>query len=93
MVDRSEQFVAASQGNRRALARLISFVEDHPHEASSLLAEIFPYTGRAFVIGMTGAPGAGKSTLTDQLIGLIRADGHEVAVLAIDPSSPFTGGA
>jgi LAO/AO transport system kinase len=84
---------AALEGDRRALARLISLVEDDRSGASEVLAELFPRTGNSYVIGMTGAPGAGKSTLTSKLITDIRDDGHTVAVLAVDPSSPFTGGA
>lgn len=80
-------------GDRRALAQLISVLEDGRAGCEEILAEIFPETGNAYVIGMTGAPGAGKSTLTDHLIALIRAASHEVAVLAVDPSSPFSGGA
>ncbi len=93
MTDRLDQFQRAISGDRRALARLISLIEDRPDESHGLLADIFSETGQAFTIGITGAPGAGKSTLTDQLLMHMRADGHEVAVLAVDPSSPFTGGA
>lgn len=84
---------AARNGDRRALARIISIVEDRRNGADEILEDLYPHAGDAYVIGLTGAPGAGKSTLTDQLIRLIRSDGHEVAVLAVDPSSPFTGGA
>ncbi len=84
---------AALDGDRRALARMITRVEDGHPSAPDLLAALFALGGNAYVIGLTGAPGAGKSTLTDQLITLIRASGEEVAVLAVDPSSPFTGGA
>jgi LAO/AO transport system kinase len=84
---------AALEGDRRALARLISLVEDDRQGARDTLAELFPRTGGAYVIGLTGAPGAGKSTLTSQLVTTIRSAGMNVAVLAVDPSSPFTGGA
>jgi LAO/AO transport system kinase len=84
---------AALDGDRRALARLISLVEDDRPGASEVLTELFPRTGGAYVIGLTGAPGAGKSTLTSMLIREARESGHRVAVLAVDPSSPFTGGA
>lgn len=80
-------------GNRRALARLLSAVEnDHPAlpEISQLLA---PRTGRAEIIGLTGSPGVGKSTATNALVAAYRAMGRSVAVLAVDPSSPFSGGA
>ena len=93
MPDPFQLLEGALAGDRRALARLISVIEDRRPSASELLAELFPRTGNAYVIGLTGAPGAGKSTLTDRLIALIRSEGHEVAVLAIDPSSPFSGGA
>lgn len=84
---------AARNGDRRALARIISIVEDRRNGADEILESLYPHAGQAYVIGLTGAPGAGKSTLTDQLIRRIRSAGHEVAVLAVDPSSPFTGGA
>jgi len=83
----------ARGGDRRALARAISIVEDRRAGRGEILAAAFPATGRAWTTGLTGAPGAGKSTLTDALIGRVRADATEVAVLAVDPSSPFTGGA
>ncbi len=81
------------RGDVRAIARLITYVENGRVEARLALGRLFPHTGRAYVIGITGAPGAGKSTLVDGLIRLARAEGGEVAVLAIDPSSPFSGGA
>ena len=84
---------AALAGDRRAIARLISTLEEERPGAAEVMASLFPSTGKAHVIGLTGAPGAGKSTLTDQLIGHIRGLGHEVGVIAVDPSSPFTGGA
>lgn len=83
----------ALTGDRQAIAKLISIVEDGAAELGEVMSAIFPHTGRAYTIGITGAPGAGKSTLTEGLIARIREDGHRVAVLAIDPSSPFTGGA
>lgn len=89
----SELIDATLGGDRRALARIISRVEEGHHIAPELLAGLYPRGGHAHVIGLTGAPGAGKSTITDQLITKIRASGDEVAVLAVDPSSPFTGGA
>lgn len=84
---------SARSGNRRALARLISLVEDDRNDAEGVLAELYPLAGSAYVVGLTGAPGAGKSTLTSGLISEVRAAGQRVGVLAIDPSSPFTGGA
>jgi LAO/AO transport system kinase len=80
-------------GDPRALARAISLVEnDHP-AASVLMRRCFPHTGRAYVIGVTGPPGVGKSTLVDALTGEFRRAGRTVGILAVDPSSPFTGGA
>src|SRR5437870_6013344 len=83
----------ALAGERASVARLISMVESGGDLAHDVIARLFPHTGSAYTIGITGAPGAGKSTLTDKLIGRIRKEGVEVGVLAIDPSSPFSGGA
>jgi len=83
----------ALSGNRRALARAISAVEDGDSGAIELLKEIFPRTGNATVIGITGAPGAGKSTLVDRLAAFYRTADDKVGIIAVDPSSPFTGGA
>jgi LAO/AO transport system kinase len=80
-------------GDRLALSRGISRVEDGGDEARELLAGVFPHTGRAHLIGVTGAPGTGKSTLVTGLVQGYRAAGLTVAVLAVDPTSPFTGGA
>lgn len=80
-------------GDRRAMARAISAVEDDAPELRALVAELGPRTGNARIIGLTGSPGAGKSTLTSALLGLLRGLGTSVAVLAVDPSSPFSGGA
>jgi LAO/AO transport system kinase len=86
-------FDAATQGDRLAIARLISLVEEGGEAAREVGRRTFPRTGTAYTVGITGAPGAGKSTLTDRLIGEVRAGGDEVGVLAVDPSSPFSGGA
>lgn len=89
-----EEFLSAARnGNRRALAKLLTVVERGDDEARRLLAEVYPEGGRAHVVGITGPPGAGKSTLVNQLIGHIRASGDEVAAVLVDPSSPFSGGA
>src|SRR5688572_30133361 len=77
----------------RAIARAISLVEDETSDGAALIARIFPQTGRAYVIGITGAPGSGKSTLVDRLTLEIRRAGFSVGIIAVDPSSPFTGGA
>ncbi len=80
-------------GNRRALARLLTAVENEAANRGEVLAALFPHTGRAWVIGVTGAPGTGKSTLVTALTKAYRAQGKTVAVLAVDPTSPFSGGA
>jgi LAO/AO transport system kinase len=80
-------------GDIRALARAIRMVEDRDPEIASVLREVRTRIGRAHVIGVTGPPGSGKSTLCDGLIERWRAQGHRVGVIAVDPSSPFTGGA
>jgi len=84
---------AARQGDRGAIAKLISLVETGGHAAFAAVADLYRHTGDAYTVGMTGAPGSGKSTLTDKVIARIRGEGVEVGVLAIDPTSPFTGGA
>ena len=83
----------ALSGDRRGIAQLISLVEDGSNHLGTVMRTIYPRTGNAYTIGITGAPGAGKSTLTEQIVGRARRDGHKVGVLAIDPSSPFSGGA
>ena len=83
----------ALDGERRPIARLISLVEDGGADLGKAMQLLYPHTGSAYSIGITGAPGAGKSTLTERLVGRARADGLGVGVLAIDPSSPFSGGA
>lgn len=80
-------------GNTRAVARAISKVEDVSSEASQLMKSVFPMTGRGLVIGITGAPGAGKSSLVDKLALHYRRQGERVGIVAVDPSSPFSGGA
>jgi len=88
-----ELLEAARGGDRGALARLLSLVERGTDEARAIGRLTYPLSGHGYTVGLTGAPGAGKSTLTSAMIGQLRADGEKVAVLAIDPSSPFTGGA
>ncbi len=88
-----ELFAAACGGDRGSLARLLSLVERGGDEAREVSRLSYPLSGGGYTVGLTGAPGAGKSTLTSATIGHLRASGQEVAVLAIDPSSPFTGGA
>jgi LAO/AO transport system kinase len=84
---------AAVAGDRRALARLLTAVENRTAIAEAALKRLYPSTGRAHLVGITGAPGAGKSTLVAALIAEVRAVGRAVAVVAVDPSSPITGGA
>ncbi|HCJ85380.1 MAG: hypothetical protein MB55_03865 [marine actinobacterium MedAcidi-G3] len=84
---------AAREGQRLALARLMSLVERGGDEARLLGAETYSHVGGAYTVGMTGAPGSGKSSLTAALASVVRAEEERLAILAIDPSSPFTGGA
>ncbi len=80
-------------GEARAVARAISKVEDNAADAAELMKALYPHTGRGLVIGITGAPGAGKSSLVDRLAGLYRERGERVGIVCVDPSSPFSGGA
>ena len=80
-------------GDVRAIARAISLVEDEASQAAALIARIYQQTGRAYLVGITGAPGTGKSTLVDALTAEIRRSGQTVGIIAVDPTSPFTGGA
>ncbi len=80
-------------GEPRALARAISTIEDGAPESLELLKTLFPFSGRTRVMGLTGAPGAGKSTLVDQLAREYRKDGRTIGIIAVDPTSPYTGGA
>ena len=91
--DPQELFAQALEGDRAAVARLLSMVERGGADARAISRLAAPRSGRAYTIGLTGAPGAGKSTLTSATIGHLRRLGLEIAVIAIDPSSPFTGGA
>jgi LAO/AO transport system kinase len=81
------------QGDPRAIARAISLIEDEAPDGAELVRRIFPKTGRAYLVGVTGAPGAGKSTLVDRLIAELRSRNRTVGVVAVDPTSPFSGGA
>ncbi|GGM35592.1 LAO/AO transport system kinase [Longimycelium tulufanense] len=92
-VDVADLVDRARQGQPRALARLISLVEDASPQLREVAAALAPHTGHARVIGLTGSPGVGKSTSTSALVSAFRRQGRRVGVLAVDPSSPFSGGA
>lgn len=83
----------ALSGSHQAVARVISLVEDGEAEGYALLRQLHPRTGRGYTVGITGPPGAGKSTIVDSLTRTLRTQGKRVAVVAVDPTSPFTGGA
>ncbi len=84
---------AVRQGDPRAIARAISVIENRDQGAEQLIRELFPHTGRALLVGVTGAPGTGKSSLVNTLAARYRAAGKSVGILAVDPTTPFTGGA
>ena len=84
---------SARAGSPRAVARLISLVEDGHPALREVMAALAPHTGRAHIIGITGSPGVGKSTSTNALVGAFRKQGKRIGILAVDPSSPFSGGA
>ncbi len=81
------------EGNVLAASRLMRDIEDRIPEAMAVLKELYPHTGRAYIVGITGMPGAGKSTIVDKLIDIFRKEGKTIGVVAVDPTSPFTGGA
>jgi len=89
----NELISGARDGQPRAIARLISLVEDASPQLREVMASLMPFTGNAHVVGITGSPGVGKSTSTSALVTVFRAQGKRVGILAIDPSSPFSGGA
>src|SRR6266576_2756191 len=80
-------------GEVRAISRAITAIENHAPEAEDLLRRLFPHTGKAYLTGVTGAPGTGKSTLVDRLAAFHRKNRAEVGVIAVDPTSPYSGGA
>ena len=79
-------------GDKRSCAKLITAVENDPEKAEKIIREIHQYTGKAHIIGITGPPGAGKSTLTDKIVKKLISQGNKVAVIAVDPTSPYSGG-
>ena len=81
------------KGDHRAIARAISLVENNRSTAQGMMKKIFPHTGESIIVGITGAPGSGKSTLVDQMLGFLRKKGKKIGIVAVDPSSPFSGGA
>jgi LAO/AO transport system kinase len=80
-------------GDTRAVARLITDIDDDMPDVREILKELYPHTGKAYIIGITGAPGVGKSTLVDQMLVHLRKEGKTVGIIAVDPTSPFSGGA
>ncbi|MBB1252991.1 methylmalonyl Co-A mutase-associated GTPase MeaB [Streptomyces alkaliterrae] len=92
-VDVAQLVEQAREGRPRAVARLISLVEGASPQLREVMAALAPHTGNAYVVGLTGSPGVGKSTSTSALVSAYRAQGKRVGVLAVDPSSPFSGGA
>src|SRR5882724_7681167 len=80
-------------GEVRAISRAITAIEDHDPQSEELIKRIFTHTGHAYVLGVTGAPGTGKSTLVDRLASHYRHEGDSVGIIAVDPTSPYTGGA
>ena len=90
MTPLSERVLA---GERRAVARALTGIENAHPDAPALLRALFPHTGKAWVVGITGAPGTGKSSLVAALAKAFRTQGQTVAIVAVDPTSPFTGGA
>ena len=81
------------EGDKRTCARLISMLENKDEKAVDIIKKLFHKTGKSYVIGITGSPGSGKSTLTDRLTKQLRLQGKKIGIIAVDPTSPFSGGA
>ena len=81
------------KGSPKAMARAISLIEDRDDRAQEILKGIFPYSGKSIIIGITGAPGSGKSTLVDQIVNVFKEKQKKIGIIAVDPTSPFSGGA
>jgi LAO/AO transport system kinase len=81
------------KGNARAVAKAISLVENNGRDAQEMMKKIFPSTGKSVIVGVTGSPGSGKSTLVDQMVEYLRKDKSKIGIIAVDPTSPFSGGA
>ena len=92
-IPKEELLKRFGDGQRAALSKIITMVENHAASFPDVLDELYPRTGKAYRIGVTGPPGAGKSTLVSSLVQTIRGTEKTVGVIAVDPSSPFTGGA
>lgn len=90
MLDLAQEIL---NGNPRAIAKAISLVENNKKPARDMMKKIFPFSGQSIIVGITGAPGSGKSTLVDQMIPLLRKREKKIGIVAVDPSSPFSGGA
>ena len=90
MMDLAQELI---KGNHKAIARAISLAENNRSAAQEMMKKIFPRTGKSLVVGVTGSPGSGKSTLVDQMVVHLRKTGKKIGIVAVDPSSPFTGGA